>query len=189
MKATIVRFKRDGSAFLASDDEWYSVRGLDLRDKLEEGDTVEFENKKKGRWNNIVDNKVTKVSGGAAAPSGGNAPARGKRWHAYEDREYQNKINRRIGRQNALTNAVTVLGPIDQVSSMDTYLGHVLKVAESFARWTAGQDVADVLEAREQQNPAPTPPPAEDPPTPTEEHAPSAGPELPDPDFDDDLPF
>lgn len=184
MRAIVDVVKKDGKAFKGSDGEWYSTRDTSCA-SLVRGQEVEFENKKNGRWNNIVDNRVTVVGGGDDRPApagkaGDSTPPPALPWSMYADKEWQKAVQQRIGRQNALTAAVNAIGPVLEGNSVDRYVGVVLETAASFAQWTAGRDVNAVLEAREVQNPAPTPPAKAAKPEPTE--APAA-------DFDDDITF
>lgn len=177
MRVAVEAVKRDGKAFKGVDGEWYGARTAVCGD-LTAGDTVVFENQKRGKWNNIVDDRIEIVTGETPAPAaaGGSPAPTSRRWHAYEDKPYQDNIQKRIGRQNALTNAVQAAGPIPEGAQLDRYVGVVLSLAESFARWTGGQATNDVLALREPQNEAPTPPPAEQAPVPAQEYAPTVGP-------------
>lgn len=173
MRAIVEAVKRDGKAFKGTDGEWYSTRDSSCA-VLQAGQEVEFDNVKNGRWNNIENNEIRVVSAAQATPAGSAGAPPALPWNQYNDKEWAKKINRAIGRQNALTNAVTAAGLLGEANP-DSYVATVLGLAQSFAMWTAGATVDTVLEARDVQRPAPTPPVVENPP-PGPEYAPSAGP-------------
>ncbi len=208
MRAIVEAVKRDGKAFKGTDGVWYSTRDASCAN-LTAGVEVEFENEQNGRWNNIKDNRITVVTAAAPAAAAGGAPAAGKPpplpWNQYNDKEWAKKVHRAIGRQNALTNAVAAIGPVEGVASLDRYTSVVLRTAQAFAAWTAGNTVSKALEGLEEQAEAPTPPPAPvtrdvtpapalratagPSPAPAQAAPPAHYPHAAPADFDDDLPF
>lgn len=194
MRAIVETVKRDGKAFKGTDGVWYSTRGA-VCASLQAGQEVEFEDKVNGRWHNIINDTFTVVSAAQASPPSAAGSPPPLPWNQYNDKDFALGVQRKIGRQNALTNAVSAVGELGKRKA-DTYVATVLDLAQSFAMWTAGADATKVLDSRDVQSPAPTPPPAvesapkQDPtPAPQAEYAPTAVAPAPPADFDDDLPF
>ena len=141
MQGTIKSVRKNKKGFqLVEDEQWYGNPKGPAFDWFDRGLKVEFEFKSEGGWNNYLPETVKQVGGAPAG--GGNFSGGGRKWHAYEDKDYQAGINKRIVRQNALTNACNLFAK--QVSPDTQFTPElatsITNMAEFFVEWVESGD-------------------------------------------------
>lgn len=156
-KGVVTSCRKNRKGFQLDGEAWYSRMDGPAMDSLEtwrtDGVTIEIEWFEKDGWKNFTKDPVVVQEepeqqpapsnrfGKPAKKTGGNSYSGGgykKVWHAYEDKPYQEGINNRITRQNALNNAVSLVAAskIDEVGPDTVDL--VTTVANLFVAWVEG---------------------------------------------------
>lgn len=137
---TVVSMRRDKLGFKLDNGNWYENMQAPPMEHVPWKSTVTFDYDS-GGGKNFISGEV-KVEGSTPSAdnsSGGGSTYRkpyggggGSKWHAYQDKDWQQGVNERITKQNALTNAVNNLGPGAPAEE-------VIAVAEQFAGWVNGK--------------------------------------------------
>lgn len=121
--------RKDRKGFQLEDGEWYSAFNASQLKDVERGNNVAFDVKINGKYKNIQGNvKVTGNSGGTEESSDevSGFPIA------------QTASSRAINRQNALTNAVTIVGKYGEVEDVHEAADLIIEIAQKFEYYTTG---------------------------------------------------
>lgn len=131
--------------FLKDSQEWISTFDDELGQSLQEGDEAEFETYEKGGFINLKSAELilrgeSNAETGIKPESTQKSPPRktnGKRWHAYEDKEYQQAKDELIVRQMSYKAAVDMFAPFEPGAIDDekmlTVLDGLKKISHTIA--------------------------------------------------------